>query len=843
MPEESRLTPIDFQAINYVPGARAPWFCSPEPCFGPDELGEYAKHIEEMVENFNRADSAARIWEVMQAWEMRLFNRNYQFLNAGWKGWGMFGGSSGTSGAAILQTQNAMKLFACNVFGARHDKIVAALSREVPGVAVVAKDENDPIDQAAQEEAEKYLKVYANDSNLKKAVTQTASYFYTDDRVLWLTYTVADQSRWGTEVPDRPQEVSGAPEADGITPETELEQPSVSGGDQPARREETRVFGKLESKVPLMADEEHDMQSARAEWETSQNLLKAKYPWVRNKIATGGGSKDGQDQIARLARINVRLAVQSSSSSGESYKNDATESVTFFRPSEYEGIKDDNVRQIFYDEFPDGMEVWHAGGQLAMVRNCAMSKHVKIGHPAPGSGQNRRAIGTNYLPLQKILNANISLWDRYCRSAVARRFSREPFIDTQLLNSQANDPAKVTPVYLPEGSPLKISDITGVENVAQPNDAIFQFIQWLIEGAPEIMDNATPAMFGMDSSNEQTAAEATQKRDQALQVFSMPWGTLNDLVSGASLQAIESAAANRQSNISASLPGQQRLEIEIEKLQGSVLAYPESLEIPRTLAEQEEQMQMLIEQSPNVALYSAIINDPRNLALISKFPSLADLDVPGADQVEQQQGEFEILMRSGPMPNPQYAQIQEQIQQGEQEIAKIQEMVATDLTGTAQQVLAQHQQAMEQLQQLLQQTPPELSTVQVAQDTSENHEIHASITLGMLTSPTGRKLKNGNEDQKAIWQNLKLHWQEHMDMAQKLSPPKEMEFKGNVSIDPSKFPADAQSKMFQAMGLEVPPDSLKPEEQTHEITQEQEGIDANGIPTKTKVAVTGAPLK
>jgi len=157
--------------------------------------------------------------------------------------------------------------------------------------------------------------------------------------------------------------------------------------------------------------------------------------------------------------------------------------------------------------------------------------------------------------------------------------------------------------------------------------------------------------------------------------------------------------------------------------------------------------------------------------------------------------------------------------------------------------LAQHQQAMEQLQQLLQQTPPELSTVTVAQDTSENHQIHAQITLGMLTSPTGRKLKNGNEDQQKVWQNLKLHWQEHMDMAQKLSPPKEMEFKGNVSIDPSKFPPQAQAQMFEAMGLEVPPHSLEPEQQTHEITQEQEGMDANGIPTKTKVSVSGAPLK
>ena len=120
--------------------------------------------------------------------------------------------------------------------------------------------------------------------------------------------------------------------------------------------------------------------------------------------------------------------------------------------------------------------------------------------------------------------------------------------------------------------------------------------------------------------------------------------------------------------------------------------------------------------------------------------------------------------------------------------------------------------------------------------------IHAAITLGMLSSPTGRKLKHGDEEQNSIWQNLKLHWQEHMAMLKQLQPPKEMDFKGSVNIDPSKFPPQAQSEMFQAMGLEVPPYSLQPEEQTHEITQEKEGVDAQGVPVKQKVSVVGKPL-
>lgn len=866
-PTGPRLTPFNFPQ-GYVPGRITPWMCSPEPIYTEAELGDYKSAIEQMTQNVNKCDAAARIWEVLQAWEMRLFRRGYHFLNVGWKGWGMFGGSSGTSGAqSIMAAGNAMKLFACNVLGQRHKKITALLSREVPGTTVTPVDDEDPMDQTAQEEAEKYLEVFLHQANLKGVVKKAAGYFCTDDRVGFLTYTVADQTRWGTELPNREEPVYGAPEAEGVTPETELDGDGGGSGEantddddtgtssemsseQPARREVTFVGGKLEWKVPLMADEEEEMGWCRHQHEVSVNKLKAQYPWIRDKIAAGG-NVGGMDQIDRLARINVRLAVQASSSSGEAYKNDSTESVTFYRPSEYEGIEDDEVRSIFEEAFPDGLEVWHAGGNMAFCRNARMSKHVKFAHPAPGDGQNREALLTNYLPLQKVLNANISLIDRYFRAAVPRRFALEPYIDTQQLNSQSNDPSKVTAVTGLEDKQLRIQDITGVESVPVPNNAIFEFVQWLIQGGPEAMDGGSPAAFGeADGSEDQGVFKTTRlKRDQALQVFSMPWGALCDAICCISQQAVESAAENRISDFSASLPGQKKLKIELSKLQGNVLVQPESLEIPQTMAEQEEEMAQLLEQSANVALYQQIMMDPRNLSVFSRFPSLKDLNIPNADQVEAQQGEFEILMRSGPVPNPQLAPLQQQLQAITAQIQEGQTHPEAQ-TPEGQQAMQMLQQQAQQFNQQAQSMPPLVSTVPVAQDNSENHMIHAAITLGMLSSPTGRKLKHGTSEpgangepaQQPIYQNLKLHWSEHMAMLKQLQPPKEMEFKGSVTIDPSKFPPQAQSEMFQAMGLEVPPYALQPEEQTHEITQEKEGVDAQGVPVKQKVSVVGKPL-
>jgi hypothetical protein len=132
-----------------------------------------------------------------------------------------------------------------------------------------------------------------------------------------------------------------------------------------------------------------------------------------------------------------------------------------------------------------------------------------------------------------------------------------------------------------------------------------------------------------------------------------------------------------------------------------------------------------------------------------------------------------------------------------------------------------------------------VSSVPIAQDGSENHQIHAVIVLGMITSPEGRKLKNGNPEQQAVYQNLMLHWQEHCQMSEKLTPPKEMDFKGSMTVDPSKYGPEIQSKIFQAAGLQVSPEEAS---DTHElvpreVTTEKEGVSSEGVPIKQKISM------
>ena len=813
------LTPIDFDAIGYIPGEKAPWRCTKYDCYGPDELGELKKYIDDMVKNPEQSNSSARLWEINQAWLARLFRRNYQFnIQTSGGGWELYGAGSG--GKTAQASQDASKMFPFNVYGARHKKIVALLSREVPPVIVVPEDEEDTQDQQAAQEATPYLKAFREQAKVRRRMADAASYLYTDGSAVFMTYTVASKE-FGQEIDD-------------------------DGNPVPARQEVVEVFGKLERAVPLQADTQSDMGWIKLSRERSRELLRARYPWIRSKITSGTGT-DQTGQMDKLARTNVRLAVQTTSASGAGFAQDATESVVFLRPYQYESCPDETMRQMMYDEFPSGMEVWTAAGEIALVREGSIDSHVAVCHATPGDGQNRESIGTNYLPIQKILNATISLYDRYFRATVPRRFVMEPYIDAEAMRQRSSSPDQIVPVdgASVAAAGMTLDGITAIEKTPQPSDAMLAYIQWLATTAAETMDGGTPAIFGTeaDASDKGTFGEARLDRDQALQVFSLPWGDMAMATAEVERQAIISAAENRISDFSVGLPGE-RVRVSISKLAGKVLVWPTSTEIPPTLAEQQAEVGNMLSAAATVPLYASIVADPRNLEVLRRMPSLTGMKLPGLEDVEAQIEDNQKLLSEQPLPNPQIAQLEQQIQQLDQQ-AQMQASQVQDpmqRQQIVQQAMQQVQQLTQQLQQL-QQTTPLVSSVTPRPDASVDHGIRAAIAQAEMNSARGRAMENGDEQQKLGFQNLHLNWQEHSAIAKSLQPPPPIPFKASFTGDVTKLPPAAQSIAYERLGLMIPPVALQPDEATHEITEKTEGLDpTTGTPTERTISVAGKPL-
>jgi hypothetical protein len=205
---------------------------------------------------------------------------------------------------------------------------------------------------------------------------------------------------------------------------------------------------------------------------------------------------------------------------------------------------------------------------------------------------------------------------------------------------------------------------------------------------------------------------------------------------------------------------------------------------------------------------------------------LKEFLVPQASSVDKQKGEFEVLLkrRPAPMPNPELQQAQEQLMMQEQQALQ-----------QGPEAYAQFMQQLPQAMQQLQQIPPMISSCPVAQDASEDHSTEAMACFDMMNSPIGRKLKSGDQRQQQAFQNLKLHWQEHAQMAQKLAPPSPQNKPPSVSVNATvdKMPNDVASQLLQQYyGIPANPQSFG----------EQDAAETEADITKAVARHAAAPL-
>jgi hypothetical protein len=147
-------------------------------------------------------------------------------------------------------------------------------------------------------------------------------------------------------------------------------------------------------------------------------------------------------------------------------------------------------------------------------------------------------------------------------------------------------------------------------------------------------------------------------------------------------------------------------------------------------------------------------------------------------------------------------QLQQNVEQGTQALQAIgmKAAMGAPLSPEEQQQMQAGPQLLQQAQQQMQSLPPEISTVAVREDASEDHDTEAAVLFDWMNGPNGRKFQYGNPQQQAAFQNAYLHWQKHISVSQQLKaaaqapmPPKPP----SISIAADKMPADVQAGIVQ----------------------------------------------
>lgn len=806
-----------------------------------------------------KMDVAARRLEIEQAWEALHFDRGYQHLlrgkNGGWELPGQ------TTGFGARAQQNNNGIYDTNVYGSKGDIIVAALSREVPKQEFFPSNPDYGPDIVAAEEAEQFKLIWARNNNLHALLVDCARIFWNEDRVLLWTRYELDGQKYGfeeePETPVVPEDILSQPDAEPTGQEgldevlAAQESPSQEGqegletdqGDNTEAltssterkalgREVTTAHGKLDHKVPISVDSLSDMPYVQLMFDLDVAVARATFPWIADKIKVGGDG-NSESQLDRIARENVRQAVIGAFVTGDSLSRHTTVKYTWLRPSMFlDETVDSEAKAELFEAFPNGCLMAKAGQEFAFARNESVDKHITIGHPSSGKGQNRRSLGASLISLQKRINDWIDLMDDFFKRTVPKKWMNADAFDLEAMKKQPNMPGSTGP-FTPQPGLTTADQYIMVEPTPQPQAALPEFIKWFITSLSEEITGALPSLFGA-STNTETVGGIEIQRDQALQRIGCPWNNIQDMFAEAAQQAVECAKECRDGKqVSQSIQGAGIVSVNTANLMaGNVLCYAESNPaFPESWAQREAKLMQMIDASTQNQAIQQWLFSPSNLPVLADGIRMKAFKIPGATSVTKQKREFELLLRAAPSQNPKLLQIQQATQKATEGMQQAQT--------SGQQVPPEAPAVIQQLQAQAKQLPPMVSSVPVAEDESELHAIEADTCFTWMNSSEGQKFKHGTPQQKAAYENVHLHWTEHVAMAKQIAaanappdkPPSE-----SLSAAVDKLPTNVAIQVLQKMGIKATPDDFA----QHQKDQLQIKVAGKAIPEALKQDGEGA---
>jgi hypothetical protein len=773
------------------------------------ELREsHVNAVRALLRKLMQRDMPARREEILRVWEAELFWRGYQHLlpsRVGF-GWEFAGPGSGYGPGE----QGFKSNFETNFYLTYGLSVVSALTRQVPKTLFNPVCPKDDADITAACAANKLRDVIIRNNNFLSLMSDMARFLWTDGRVSFYTRYVKDGQRFGFGKPEEaenPEEASASEAGNAPPPK------KSSGRGEPRGQTIVTCHGALEVKYPIKAN--NQSEAGWLIWACERDLPVAKgmYPKKADKIVVSRGGPAGDD-VDRLARVNTKLGVEDNFVTSDSEAYDVTIQNAWLRDCSLLEIEDDQVRNDLLEMSEGrGLRFTFCGNEFIEAKQESMDDHWTLCFALPGDGIHRPALGSSYIPVQKQANTYLELRNDYLVRGVPMKWMDNDMFDVEHIKDQTNIPGGIRPFVADPTRP--VGDFIYAETAVQYPTGLEEAIEDFGRGqTAQIITGVFPALSGDDVGQVgETMGGLKLQRDAALGRIGIPWRYIKEAIANVMLNAVQCTAINHDENIyaSGSRNGADPIVVELQDLKGKYYCEPSTDEnFPESWSEIQNRVgELMLESQANPALLE-VVNHPNNYGFLKKATGLTELYIPKQESYEKQLGEIEELKKSGPLPNPAYAELEKQI------------AAATQAVGSQDPTLAPiATQQLEVLKKQLAQTPQQISSVEVDEKV-DDHETEALTCLAFLRGPSGRALKAGTtagEDgevgEQEAYENIRLHYLTHQQYADKIAAANKKQPEKGVSKSVS-------AKDLMAAGM------------TNELAQllGEAGIQSNGMPTQ-----------
>lgn len=479
---------------------------APGEAFGSEShRAEYGEKMQNIPERYQRrwkdlctkiqtADLFARIEEVKRAADGGFYWRN--IFDAYWSDlqftW-MQGGGPGSTGAE--DGSGGTLTFPLNIYQAQGRAFMKIVGHK-PEVHVCAS--GDSATAYKIQEGANYLleQVEAVNDNCSELAQDFARVAFTDGRYGIYTRWVADGSRFGYYDDDYPDDEF--PEGIGMGGTPPAKKPR-----QPKGGEVMTLCGVPWLKVPINMMSFHDYPWLMYSDEIHISAAKALYPWIAKKVQAGEPGP-AEFMFDRTTRIALTQGLHLVSQMAEAVDQLPTIQRVWVRPCMFAEIDDEEERQWFIDNYPNGGKVVFVGNEYAESCSESMDDHWSVGHAIRGHGQSTPAYGYSMLTAQDALNDVFDLeMETHMRAIPAIHFDPSVFDLPAYTREQAR-PGAAYPMKHDLDPNMNPSQHAFVEPQVQVSAQLIALRQWLTSEGLTAITGIAPAALGQSDENNQT---------------------------------------------------------------------------------------------------------------------------------------------------------------------------------------------------------------------------------------------------------------------------------------------------------------------------------------------------
>ena len=505
--------------------------------------------------------------------------------------------------------------------------VISTQTQNIPPLRFEPTDPTNPNDIQSAAARDKIRQIIEKNNNIRKLMIDAVRLLWTDGPIVFYTHSVTDQQRFGVEKNEE------------------------TGEDAPKQQEVIEVYGMLEAKLPMTQQCFNMVPAMSISIEIDTVIAKSMYPEVKDKIteATTGAA---EDQYERIARMSVMQGTEILTQSGDSLTHLVTWQRVWFRPSAFEEIGDDAIKQQVMEMFPDGARVVFMGETFCEAVNEGMDKHIEVVRPLPGDGNDTPSLGDVAISPQERLNDLFDIQIEGYEKGIPATYYDQKTIDVKAMKEQTSLPAAKYPCNNPApGQPLANQFFT--EQAASIPADMIKHIDDLKGPILQTLCGTPPALFGGSMEDQKTAAGYSMAREQAMGVQGPVWVCLATGYAKVMQQATDLARLYRKGTIRSGT-GTNMIEVTADELQGNATCYPEvDSGLPQSPSQQRNTYMMLMQASAQNPELAKIMMDPNNLYLGKKNIDLQGLEIPGSDSRDKQLWEIQQLLKTPPeMPMP-----------------------------------------------------------------------------------------------------------------------------------------------------------------------------------------------